>query len=162
METKNKIIKTGKICSIISKVVYCLDCVACLTFIVLAITLSYTGAIKSLTAGETAILFSTLALYSFIAIGLLWNLERIFVNIVKEETPFSKSAPHYLKKVGIFLILLSTIPALVGTILLHSITPATELNFPIELGGIIAGIVLLVFCQFVQYGKELEDKKKLG
>ncbi|MDE7296800.1 MAG: hypothetical protein K2N84_05990 [Clostridia bacterium] len=158
MNTKTKIIKTAKICSIVCKVLYCLACAACIAFVVLAIALSCTHAIKSLTVGETAILFATLALYSFMLVGLLWNVERIFVNIEKEQTPFCERAHHYLKKVGIFLLLTATVPALVGTTLLHTVTPATELNFPIDLGGIIAGTVLLIFRQFVTYGKELEDK----
>lgn len=160
MKTKNKIIKTAKICGTICKVFYCLACIACITFIVLAIALSSTNAIKSFTSGETAILFGTLALYSFMAIGLLWNIEQIFVNILKEQMPFCERASHYLKKVAIFLILISTVPALIGTILLHSIIPATELNFSIELGGIIAGIVLLIFCQIFEYGHELEDNNR--
>lgn len=160
METKNKIVKTAKICSTICKVFYCLACVACIAFIALAIALSCTNAIKSFTAGETAILFGALALYAFMLVGLLWNTEQIFVNVVKEQTPFCKRVTHYLKKTGIFLILLSTIPAIIGTILLRSVVPATELNFSIGLGGIIAGIVLILFCQFFEYGNELEEKNK--
>lgn len=160
METKNKILKTAQICSIICKVFYCLACAACLAFIALAIALSCTNAIQSFTVGETAILFGTLALYAFMTVGLLWNIEQIFVNIVKEKKPFCKRVTHYLKKTGVFLILLSTIPALIGTILLRSIVPATELNFSIGLGGIIAGIVLILFCQFFRYGNELEEKNK--
>lgn len=158
MNTKTKIMKTAKICGIVCKVCYCLAIAACITFIALAIALSCTHAIKSLTDGETAIVFATLALYAFMLIGLLWNVEQIFVNALKEQTPFCERVRHYLKKAAIFLILISTVPALVGTTLLHSIVPATELNFSVELGGIIAGIVLLLFGQFVEYGKELEDK----
>lgn len=160
MNTKNKIIKTAKICGTVSKVFYCLACVACITFIALAIALSCTNAIKSFTAGETAILFGTLALYAFMVVGLLWNIEQIFISIVKEQKPFCERVCHYLKKAAIFLILISTVPALIGTILLHSIIPATELNFSIEFGGIIAGIVLLIICQFFEYGHELEDKNR--
>lgn len=160
MGTKNKIIKTAKIFSTVCKVFYCLACAACVAFIALAVALSCTNAIKSFTAGETAILFGTLALYSFMAIGLLWNIEQIFVNIVKEQAPFSKRTSRYLKKTGVFSILLSTVPALIGTMLLHSIVPSTELNFSIELVGIIVGIVLIIFCRFFEYGNELENINK--
>lgn len=160
MDTKNKIVKNAKICRVICKVFYCLACVSCIVFIALAIALSRTNAIKSLTAAETAILFGTLSLNAFIVVGLLWNIEQVFVNIVKEQTPFSKKVTHYLKKTGIFLILLSTIPALIGTVLLRAIVHTTELNFSIGLGGIIAGIVLILLCQFFVYGNELEQKNK--
>ncbi len=160
MNTKNKIMKTAKICGIVCKILYCLAIAVCVTFIALAIALSCTNAIKSFTVGETAILFATLALYAFMLIGLLWNVEQIFGNILKEQTPFCERVCHYLKKAAIFLILISTVPALIGTILLHSIVPATELNFSIEFGGIIAGIVLLIICQFFEYGHDLEDKNR--
>lgn len=158
MDTKNKILKTAKTCGTISKVIYCLAIVVCITSIVLAVVLACTNAIKAFTAAETAILFGTIALYAFMAIGLLWNIEQIFVSIVKEQKPFSEKVNHYLKKTGIFLILIATIPAVLGTILVRSIVPATELNFSIELGGVIAGIVLIILGLFFQYGKELEDK----
>lgn len=158
METKNKIMKIGKTCGIISKVLYCLACVSCLTFIALAIALSCTNAIKELSVGETAIVFSTLALYSFVCIGLLWNVEHIFTSMLKNQTPFCEKVIHYLKKTGVFVILIATIPAIIGNILLHSIIPETELNFSVELGGIIAGIVLILLCLFFEYGKELENK----
>lgn len=158
MDTKNKILKTAKICGITCKVLYCLAIVACVTCIVLAVALACTNAIKPLIAAETAILFGTIAFYAFMAVGLLWNIEQIFVNIVKEQRPFGERVNHYLKKTGIFLILIATIPALIGTILLHLIVPETELNFSIELGGIIAGIVFILLGLFFQYGKELEDK----
>ena len=160
METKNAIIKTAKICGTVCKVFYCLAIAACLTFIALAIALPCTNAIKSFTVGETAILFGTLALYSFIAIGLLWNVEQIFVNIVKEQTPYCNAVNHYLKKIGTFLIIISTVPSLLGTVLLHSVIPETQLNFHIELGGIIVGIALLVFSKIFEYGKEFKANNK--
>ena len=160
MEVKNKIVETGKICCRIFKILYCLTCVVCLVFIILAITLSCTHAIKSFTTGETAVLFGTLALYAFMVIGLLWNIDNIFVHIVKEQTVSCEKVKHYLKKAGIFLILTSIVPAIVGTCIMHLVTPTTELNFPVEVGGIIAGVLLLICCQFVSYGKELEADNK--
>lgn len=160
METKNKIVEMGKICYRIFKVLYCLACGVCLVFIILAITLSCTHAIKSLTIGETAVLFGTMALYAFIVIGLLWNIENISVHIVREQTISCEKVKHYLKKTGIFLILTSTVSAIVGTCIMHLVTPASELNFPVEAGGIIAGILLLVFSQFVFNGKEPKVENK--
>ena len=156
MESKNKIIKMAKICHVIAKVLYCVACVACLVFVALAIALSVTDAVQSLTKAETAVLFSTLALFAFICIGLLWNVEGIFKSIVKEQSPFSVSVSHYLKKVAIFILILSIVPALLGSIILRSIYPETELVFPISVGGIIAGVVLLLIGMFFKYGKDLQ------
>ncbi len=158
METKKKIIKTARVCYIVSKVLYALSCVACIVFIVLAIALSCTHAIRSWTVAETAIIFGTFALYAFMCIGLLWNVEGIFKSVGDGQAPFNERVSHYLKKIAIFIILLSVIPALVGSILLRAICPSTEIVFPIEFGGIIAGIVMFLFGLFFKYGKELQIK----
>lgn len=157
METKNKIVKTAKICRIISKVLYILACVACLTFIALAIALPLTNAIEAYTTAETAMIFATLALYAFILVGLLWNIEGIFKTIAKEQSPFTARVSHYMKKVAIYAIILSVVPALIGSIILRLIASKTELTFPIDLCGIIVGIVLLLLGIFLNYGKELQD-----
>ena len=111
-----------------------------------------------MTAKETAVLFSTLALYAFICIGLLWNIEGLFKSVAAEQTPFTERVSHYLKKIAIFVLVLATVPAIVGSILLHSICPETELSFPVDLGGIIAGIVLFLLGWFFNYGNELQKQ----
>ncbi|MCM1194855.1 MAG: hypothetical protein NC332_02855 [Firmicutes bacterium] len=156
METKKQIIKTAKVCYIITKVLYGLSCAACLIFTALAIALSCTHAVKSLTVAETAILFGTLALYAFMAIGLLWNVESIFRSVGEAQAPFGDRVSHYLKKTAVFIILLSVVPSLAGSIILRAVCPLTELVFPIEFCGIIAGIVLFLFGLFFKYGKELQ------
>ena len=158
MELKNKIIKTAKICYIAAKVLYLLSFAVCLTFIALAIALPLTNAISSLTPAETAVLFSTLAFYAFVCIGLLWNVEGLFKSIAKEQTPFCQAVSHYLKKIAVFILLISVVPALIGSILVRIFYPATELTFPIEVGGIIAGLVLFLLGMVFNYGKELQKQ----
>ena len=158
MVTKNKMIKMAKICHIVSKVLYITACVVCLVFISLAIALSVTNAVSTLTAAETAVLFGTLALYAFVCIGLLWNVDGIFKSIVEEKSPFSESVSHYLKKVAIYVLIISVVPALIGSVVIRLVYPATELTFPIEVGGIVAGIVLFLIGMFFKYGKELQKQ----
>ena len=158
MDTKTKIIKTAKVCHIISKVLYILAFAACLTFIVLAIAFPLTTTVDNMTAGETATFFATLALYAFILIGLLWNVEGLFKAIATEQSPFTERVSHYLKKLAIFIIVVSVVPALVGTTVMHIVYPETEQSFPIELGGIIAGAVLFLIGLFFNYGQELQKR----
>ena len=158
MDTKNKIVKTAKVCHIIAKVLYIAACAVCLAFIALAIALPLTNAIDTLTNAETAVLFATLALYAFICIGLLWNVEGIFKCLVKDGSPFSEGVCHYLKKIAVFVLVLSVVPAIVGTTLIRIICPATEITFPIEVSGIIVGVVLFVIGVIFDYGKELQKR----
>lgn len=159
MKTKNKIIKTARICHKITKGLYYASFVFCFVFVVLAIVLSSTKTIKSLTVAETACLFGTLALYSFMSIGLLWNVASIFKNIEQEKAPFSEKVSHYLNRSAIFVVLVSIIPAIVGSTILRILYPATELTFPISLGGIISGITILMISLFFNYGKELQQNE---
>ena len=156
MELKEKIVKMAKVCHIIAKVLYCIAFAVCLVLIALAIALPVTNTTGELTAAETAVMFGTLAFYSFMCVGLLWNVEGLFKYVAKEQSPFSERVSHYLKKIALFILLLSLVPALLGSILLKAICPATELTFPIELGGIVAGIVLFVIGLFFEYGNELQ------
>ena len=158
METKKKIVKTAKVCYIVAKVLYCIAFAVCLVFIALAIALPLTNAIDALSPAETAVIFATAALYAFMCIGLLWNVEGLFKSIATDGTPFSDAVSHYLIKIAIFVLLTSLIPALLGTIVLQIACPETELTFPIEMGGVIAGGVLFLIGLFFQYGNELQKR----
>ena len=158
METKNKIIKISKACHITAKVLYIFAFVVCLAFVALAIALPVTGVIDEYTKAEVAVLFSTLAVYAFICIGLLWNIECLFKSIVKEGTPFCKSVSHYLKKTAIFVLILAIVPALIGTTVLRIACPETELVFPVSVSGIVVGAVLLVLGIIFKYGNELQNR----
>lgn len=159
METKNKILKLAKGCHIASKVLYFGSMVACLTFTVLAIVLPCVNVIKDFSVAEVATLFGTLAFYSFMCIGLFWNVGGIFKSIINEQAPFSARVSHYLKKTAIFIIVMALVPALVGSTVVRLIDTDTTMNFPISFGGVIAGVVLFVVGVFFKYGKELQTKE---
>ena len=158
METKSKIVKAARICAIVSKVLYIVAIAACVTFVVLAITLPLNHVVQSMTDGETAVVFATLAVYAFICVGLLWNIEGVFKAIAAEGSPFGERVSHYLKKVAVFVIVLSIVPAILGTAVVRAVNAETELAFPIDLGGVIAGAVLFLVGLFFNYGKELQTK----
>ena len=158
MEIKNKIVKVAKVCYIVAKVLYLVSFALCLTFIALAIALPITNAIPAYAPAETAMIFATLAMFTFVLIGLMWNVEGLFKCIAKEQSPFGEGVSHYLKKIAIFVLMLAVVPALIGTIILRIIMPETELIFPIEMGGIIAGAVLFIIGLSFKYGSELQKR----
>ena len=158
METKNKIVKKAKVCYVVSKVLYFVSFAACLAFIALAIALPLTNAIDAYAPAETAVLFATMAVYAFFCIGLLWNVESLFKSIVDQKAPFGKAVSHYMKKIAIFVLLLSIVPALCGSIVLRIVRPETLMNYPIELSGVIVGIVLFFVGMFFDYGNDLQKR----
>ena len=133
METKNKIIKLAKGFNIASKVLYIGSCVACLAFTVLAIVLPCLNVIEEFSVAEVACLFGTLALYSFVCIGLFWNVCGIFKSIINNQAPFSERVSYYLKKTAGFIIVMAVVPALVGSTVVHLLDADSIMNFPISL-----------------------------
>ena len=158
MDSKNKIIKSAKICYILSKILYTISCVLTLTFITLAIVLSCYKPLKGYNSSETACIFSTLAVYSFICIGLFWNVIKIFKVINFFKTPFNDTISRSLKVIAFFVIVLSIIPALIGSIVLKVICPTSELIFPISFGGVVCGIVTFLLGLVFKYGNELQKR----
>lgn len=159
MKTKNKIIKTAKVCYKLTRVLYIISIVLSFIFVILACIIPFTKLIKGLSRVEISIIFSTLALYLFISVFLLLNVKNLFKSVEKEKSPFGVNACKYLKNIAIFLIIISIIPALISSTLIKIIQPTTELTFPISLGGIISGIVTLIFALFFKYGMELQKNE---
>lgn len=158
MNNKTKLIKIARGCKIASRVLYILDCVACLTFVILAIVLPITNAIKNYTNAEVAIMFSILSLYSFLLIDFFWNTQKVFTNIEKTGTPFNSSILKCLKRIAWSIIVISIVPAILGSILIHAIEPNSEVVFRIEIVGIISGLVIFLLGVVFGYGKELQEK----
>lgn len=156
--SKNKILKISKICKTISKSLYIIDCILTFTFLVLAIVLPLTNAIKSIKPAECAITFTVLTLYAFFMIDFLWNTTKFFDTIHKEQSVFNIKVTKCIKKVAISSLILSTIPAIVGSILIHAIVPESEFVFRLELVGIMSSIVLFFISLFFKYGSELQKQ----
>ena len=90
---------------------------------------------------------------------LLIKLLEKQVVIRKDKAPFSEKVSYYLKRSSIFVVLISVVPALIGSIVLRLIYPATDLTFPISVGGIISGITMFMIGMFFNYGKELQQNE---
>lgn len=158
MNDKNKIIKISRVGKIVSKVLYLLDCVATLAFLVLAIVLPLTNAIKAITPAECAIIFTVLTLYAFFMIDFFWNTTKFFNTICQEQSVFHVKVTKSIRRIAFASLLLATIPAIVGSILIHAIVPASEFVFRLEIVGIMAAVVLFFIALFFQYGATLQKR----
>lgn len=158
MKDKNKIIKMSKTCKVVSKVLYVLSCIATLAFLVLAIVLPVTNAIKSIKPAESAIVFSVLTLYSFFMIDFLWNVCKFFDTICKEQSVFSEKITKTIRRIAISSLILSIVPAAIGSILIHAIVPESEFVFRFEIVGIMASIVLFLFHCFLNMEQSFKSR----
>lgn len=156
--SKDKIIKISKTCKIVSKVLYVLDCAVTLAFLTLAIVLPLTNAIKSIRPAECAIIFSVLTLYSFFMIDFLWNTTKFFDIICKKKSVFNVKVTKCIKRIAISSLILSTVPAIIGSILIHAIVPTSEFVFRLEIVGIMASVVLFFISLFFKHGAELQKR----
>ena len=158
-KNKDKIIKISKTCKVVSKVLYVLDCIATLAFLVLAIVLPLTDAIKTIEPAESAIVFSVLTLYGFFMIDFLWNTTKFFDSTCKEQSVFSEIATKCINRIAVSALVLSTIPAIIGSILIHAIVPASEFVFRLEIVGIMASVVLFFIALFFKHGAALQKQE---
>ncbi|MCM1404744.1 MAG: DUF2975 domain-containing protein [Prevotella sp.] len=158
MDHKTKLVKIAKGCKIGCKVMYLLSCVATVVFVVLAIALSLTDAVATLTPTEVAILFTVLAMYAFLLIDFFWHTQKLFGIIASTGTPFNLPVIQRLKRIGWSSMIISVVPAVIGTILIQILVPNSELVCHVEVVGLIAGLVTLMLSVVFGYGKELQDK----
>lgn len=158
VDNKGRIIKISKICKVIAKVLYVLDCIVTFAFLVLAIVLPLTNAIKSISPAECAIIFSVLTLYAFFMIDFLWNTTKFFDTICTEQSVFNIKVTKCIRRIAISSLILSTVPAIIGSILIHAIVPTSEFVFRIEIVGIMASVVLFFISLFFKHGAELQRK----
>lgn len=158
MKDKEKIIQISKICKIVSKVFYIVDCVITFVLFALAIILPITNAIPSITKAECAIIFSVLTLYAFFLIDFFWNTTKFFNTIYTQQSVFGVSITKSIQRIAISTFILSTIPALIGSILIHAIVPNSEFVFRFEIVGISAAVVLYFIGLFFNYGAKLQKQ----
>jgi|GEM_PF-1721397 len=159
LSSRDKILKVAKICEVVSKVLYIVAFVGVVVLAVSAIVLPLTvKEIGDFKAGEIAIIFGVCALYCFMAINVFWNVEQIFKSIRVNQTPFHERVTHYLKKSAVAVILISIIPALIGSILIRAITPESAARFNFQYMSLAIGVVMLILGYIFNYGIELQKK----
>lgn len=157
-DNKRKILKISQTCKVVFKILYVLNCIMTFTFFVLAIVLPLTNAIQQITPAECAIIFSVLTLYSFFMIDLLWNTTKFFATICEEQSVFNIKITNSIKRIAISSLILSTIPALIGSIFIHAIVPNSEFVFRFEIVGIMAAVILFFISLFFKYGAVLQKQ----
>lgn len=93
-----------------------------------------------------------------IAIIVLRNVEKLFININKEDTPFILDNVDYLKKLGLLMII-STVFNFIASILLQIVID-TDISISAELFSIVE--ILMVYCMayIFEYGYELQQGSK--
>ena len=86
------------------------------------------------------------------------NIEKLFLNIHDNETPFNSDNIYYLKQITLYLLLFLLIPDISGTIagLIYNLKLDTEINLTNYLFVVILTIIVYIF----KYGYEIQLDSK--
>lgn len=98
--------------------------------------------------GICIIAFSTLIFF------MLKNIEKLFINIHNEDTPFTLENINYIRKIAMFLIIAIIAPTIFGIIFQAIIK--MDMNIGIEFMDLILVLIIFSMAYIFEYGYELQ------
>ncbi|MCI8276671.1 MAG: helix-turn-helix domain-containing protein [Clostridia bacterium] len=98
--------------------------------------------------GICIIVFFTLIFF------MLKNIEKLFINIHNEDTPFTLENINYIRKIAMFLIIAIIAPTIFGIIFQAIIK--MDMNIGIELMDLILVLIIFSMAYIFEYGYELQ------
>ena len=104
------------------------------------------------------ILFISLLIFMIILFKVFTYLEKLFLNIHNENTPFNLENVSYIKKVALYLILAIVIPNIFG--LLAQFIFKIELDVSLDLMDIIFVLIVFALSYIFKYGYEIQLDSK--
>ena len=85
---------------------------------------------------------------------MLKNIEKLFINIHNEDTPFTLENINYIRKIAMFLIIAIIAPTIFGIIFQAIIK--MDMNIGIELMDLILVLIIFSMAYIFEYGYELQ------
>ena len=104
------------------------------------------------------ILFVSGGLFMIALFKVFTYLEKLFLNIHNEDTPFNMLNVSYIKKVAIYLILSIIIPDVIGTI--SGLAYGLDLGISIEVMDIVFILIIFALSYIFKYGYEIQLDSK--
>ena len=102
----------------------------------------------------TLILFTSMGLFMIVLFKAFTCLEKLFLNIHNEDTPFNLENVSYIKKIALYFVLSFIIPNLIG--LLIELIFMIDLSVSIELMDILFILIILSLSYIFKYGYEIQ------
>lgn len=109
------------------------------------------------TAGTLACLYGTVI--CSMGVVVFGNINRIFVNTEKTNTPFTKDNVKLVKQIGV-LSIAAPFVGLVVTLIMGILVKSGTYKFSLDMTQLFMGFVILCLSQFFAHGVELEDEVK--
>ncbi len=89
---------------------------------------------------------------------LLKSLEKLFHNINKGDTPFTLENVGHIKKMAYFMIIMTIMPNIIGTI--FEVVLTMDLNIEFEMFSLVEILFLFSIAYIFQYGYEIQLDSK--
>lgn len=98
-------------------------------------------------------------LATFIIIFMMLKcIEKLFINIHNEDTPFTFENIRYVKKIALYLTLAVLIPDITG--LLFTVITNLDMGVELDLAKLFFCLVILVIAYVFEYGYEIQKDSK--
>lgn len=114
----------------------------------------YNSRSKTFLIVSTEVIGISLIAFLGITFIILRNIEKLFINIHNEDTPFTLENVKYIRKIAMFLIIAIIAPTVCGV--LFQAFAEVDMNVGIELMDLILVLIIFSMAYIFEYGYELQ------
>lgn len=114
----------------------------------------YNSRSKTFLIVSTEVVGISLIAFLGITFIILRNIEKLFINIHNDDTPFTLENVKYIRKIAMFLIIAIIAPTVCGV--LFQAFAEVDMNVGIELMDLILVLIIFSMAYIFEYGYELQ------
>lgn len=114
----------------------------------------YNSRSKTFLIVSTEVIGISLIAFLGITFIILRNIEKLFINIHNDDTPFTLENVKYIRKIAMFLIIAIIAPTVCGV--LFQAFAEVDMNVGIELMDLILVLIIFSMAYIFEYGYELQ------
>jgi len=89
---------------------------------------------------------------------LFHNIEKLFLNIHRENTPFTLENVSYIKRIAFLLVLFIVIPNVTG--LLFELATHSNMEIELEVSNLLLAFIIVIISYIFEYGYEIQLDSK--
>lgn len=100
----------------------------------------------------------SIVVYLRMILIMLRSVERLFINIYREDTPFTLINVKYIRRIAFYLILSIFGPAVFGTV--FQVITGLEFGISFELMDVMIALIIFSLSYIFEYGYEIQLDSK--
>lgn len=107
---------------------------------------------------NTIIYFSTILVSGIILAFILYFAQAIFRDIAVSYTPFVEINTKRMRAIAISFVVMAIIPSMVAAILVQSLKPTADISTEIQADYIIVAVIMYCLSYIFEYGRLLQQQ----